>query len=410
MQSHSGPGEKPYAIVVGLDSTQGLQTARILDAHQVPVIAIAKDPRHYCCRTRVCEKIFFANTGNNEFIKVLEDLGPRIKQRAVLIPCNDMSVLLVSRHRHILERWYYVGLPAPDVVEMMLDKVRFYTFAQEEGLPIPNTYLIHDRSDVEQALNTLNFPCVLKPPISATPEWERNSKLKAFKIFNTTELFALYDRCKELAEVLILQEWVGGDDSSLYICNSYFNADSQPVATFASRKIRQWPPQTGECSLGVECQSDVILSETIRLFRKVNFRGLGYLEMKRDERSGDYFIMEPNIGRPTGQASIAEAGGVELTYAMYCDNIGLPLPEGLEQRDTGVKWIFLRRDFQSALHYWRQGKLTLKDWWLSWRGRKRYALFSWRDPAPFWGDLCRSICLFMSPVERKKRDYSNPLS
>jgi predicted ATP-grasp superfamily ATP-dependent carboligase len=139
----------------------------------------------------------------------------------------------------------------------------------------------------------------------------------------------------------------------------------------------------------------------------VQYRGLGYLEMKRDARSGRYFIIEPNIGRPTGRSATAEAGGVELLYTMYCDALGWPLPANRIQTYQGVKWIYLRQDLQSVLHYWRRGDLTLKEWWQSWRGRKTYALFSWRDPGPFLSDLHRVARLYLSPRERRKRDYQN---
>jgi len=131
------------------------------------------------------------------------------------------------------------------------------------------------------------------------------------------------------------------------------------------------------------------------------------VEIKRDARSGDYFIIEPNIGRPTGRSSIAEAGGVELLYTAYCDIVGLPLPERREQTYHGVKWISLRRDLQSAVYHWRSGNLTLREWRESVRGRKAYALFSWEDPGPSIGDLQRSVRLYLSPEERKKHDFRN---
>jgi predicted ATP-grasp superfamily ATP-dependent carboligase len=205
--------------------------------------------------------------------------------------------------------------------------------------------------------------------------------------------------------VLILQEWVEGPESNLYSCNCYYDGGSTPLVTFVARKIRQWPPVTGESCLGEEVQDDVVLNETIRLFDSVNYRGLGYVEMKRDERNGEYYIMEPNIGRPTGRSAIAEAGGVELLFTMYCDALNWPLPEKRSQLYGDVKWIFLRRDLQSALYNWRRGNLTLKEWWQSWRGKKGYALFSWSDPGPFIGDILRSIRLFLSAEERAKRDY-----
>lgn len=376
----------PYAFVIGLDCITGLQTARILAGHDIPIIALAKDPNHFCCQTRVCEKIIQANTAGEEFIEVLESLGPQLSQKAVLYPCTDMSVLTISRHRHRLAAWYHVVLPEPEVVEMLMDKVSFYTYAQEKGLPIPKTFLLKNRNDAEAAANELTFPCIMKPPMK-TPTWEKHTRAKVYKVTNPEEFLALYDQCSGWADLLMVQEWIEGDDATLYSCNCYFNACSEPMVTFVARKLRQWPPQTGTSCLGEECRNDFVLEESIRLFRSVNYRGLGYVEMKRDERTGKHFIIEPNIGRPTGRSAIAEAGGVELLYTKYCDVLGLPLPANREQKYKGVKWIYLQHDIPSALHYWKRGELTLREWWRSVRGAKRDAVFSWTDPAPFWYSL-----------------------
>lgn len=384
--------QQPYAVVIGLDCITGLQTARLLARRGVPVVAIAGDPSHYCCRTNVCEEILFADTGSEAFIRVLEGLGPGLAQKAVLFPCTDMSVLLISRHRHRLESWYHVVLPEAEVVEMLMDKISFYTYAQAEGLPIPGTILLKSRADAERAARELTFPCILKPPIKS-PTWQKHTSAKVYKVGSAVEFLALYDRCCEWAEVLMVQEWIEGTDADLYSCNCYFNANSEPVVTFIARKLRQWPPETGTSCLGEECRNDEVLHESLRLFSGVGYHGLGYVEMKRDAHSGKHYIIEPNIGRPTGRSAIAEGGKVELLYATYCDAIGRPLPANIKQTYQGVKWIYLRRDLQSAWYYWRRGDLTLREWWRSWRGRKVYAVFSWRDPAPFWNDLLRAAGL-----------------
>lgn len=399
--------QQPYAIIIGLDSMQGIQAARILAHRKVPVIALAEDPKHPSCRTRVCEEILFANTGSEELIRTLDTLGPTLSEKAVLFPCEDKNVWLLSRYRQRLEEWYHLVLPEEDVVEMMMDKVRFYAYAEEEGFPIPRTFFLRSKADAEEAARRLTFPCILKPP-NTSQGWWQHTMVKAFKVSNEEELLLSYDHCKRWTDALILQEWIDGTDANLYSCNCYFDANSEPVASFISRKLRQWPPETGQSSLGQECWDDVVYNETVRLFRSVRHRGLGYLEMKRDEASGNYFIIEPNIGRPTGRSAIAEAGGVELLYTMYCDSVGWPLPAGLEQKHDGIKWIHLRRDFQSALYHRLQGELTLKEWYRSWRGRKTYALFSWSDPAPFLADLITVIRVALSRRERRRRGFRNP--
>ena len=376
----------PHAIIIGLDSLPGIQSARTLARHGVPVIAIARRPKHYCCRTRVCSKILVADTQSDEFIDLLVALGPTLDQKAVLFPCTDTSVLLVSQHRQKLQDRYHVALPEPDVVEMLMDKARFFTYAQGRGFRLPRTVVLRTRADVEQAIEELTFPCVLKPALK-TPAWARNSPSKVFRVHSAEELVTAYGRCSSWARPLVVQEWVVGSDANLYSCNCYFDARFGLVAAFVARKLRQWPPEAGISCLGEECRNDTVLEESLRLFRSVDYRGLGYVEMKRDERSGEHFILEANIGRPTGRSAIAEAGGVELLYAMVCDNAGWPLPENLEQQYRGVKWIHLHYDLRSALSYWRRGELTLREFRRSWQGRKTYALFSWTDPGPFLGDL-----------------------
>jgi predicted ATP-grasp superfamily ATP-dependent carboligase len=376
----------PYAFIIGLDCITGLQSARILARHGIPVIGLVKDLDHFCCRTKMVEKILKANTASEEFIELLEKMGPTLEQKAVLFPCTDMSVLTLSRNRQRLEKWYHIALPKAEVVEMLMDKVSFYTYAEKEGLAIPRTFFLRSRSDAEAAAGELTYPCIMKPPMK-TPTWEKNTKAKVYKVASRGEFIELYDRCSGWADLLMVQEWIEGNDADLYSCNCYFDANSQPLVTFIARKIRQWPIETGTSCLGEECRNDAVLEESLRLFHSVNYHGLGYVEMKRDQRSGKHYIIEPNIGRPTGRSAIAETGDVELLYTKYCDLLGLPLPQNRVQKYQGVKWMYLRHDIQSALYYWWRGKLTIRDWWRSVRGRKMDAVFAWNDQAPFWYDL-----------------------
>jgi D-aspartate ligase len=376
------------AIVIGLDCITGLQTARILARRGVPVIGIAADPKHPCARTRVCEKIVAGPTANSGLIATLEELGPTLERRAVLYPCTDAAVLVVGRNRVRLESWFHVALPDTPMLESLADKVHFAHYAKRAGLPIPQTALLHNRADAVRAAAELNFPCILKPA-SRSEGWEKNIGSKVFRAATPQELIELYDRCSPWSDSFVAQQWIEGSDSDLYSCNCYFDATGEPIVTFVARKLRQWPPRAGVSCLGEECRNDVVHDLTVRLFRSVKFHGLGYLEVKRDSRTGEHYVIEANVGRPTGRSAIAEAGGVDLLYTMYCDTLGLPLPSGLVQWHTGVKWIYWRQDLRSAFYYWRTGELSLVEWARSWRGRKVDAVFSWSDPRPFLADISK---------------------
>ncbi len=397
---------KPVAVVTGLEYMQGLQAARILSKrHHLPVIAISGNRKHPYCSTNCCRKIIFCH---DNLIEVLENIGAQLSQKAVLFPGCDADVLLVSRNRERLSPWFHLCLPKPEVVELLMDKLQFYAFAKQSGFRIPDTWFVYTRDDLDKATGTISFPCVLKPHYR-TATWNELSVFKAFKITCAEQLIATYEQYKSATDCFILQNWIEGPDANLFSCNAYFNAESKPLATFVARKLRQWPPEMGQSSLGEECRDDFVLHETLRLFQRVGFYGLAYLEIKRDQRKGEYFIVEPNICRPTGRSAIAEAGGVDLLYTMYCDALGLPLPPSRQQRYQGVKWINLRQDLRSALYYWRKGELSFRQWLQSVHGKKCYAIFSWSDPRPFWGDLLRSALLFLNRGERRKRDPQRAL-
>lgn len=98
------------------------------------------------------------------------------------------------------------------------------------------------------------------------------------------------------------------------------------------------------------------------------------MEFKRESPTGRLVAIEPNVGRPTGRSTLAEASQVELHAALCRDVLVLSMARLPEQSD-GVKWIHLLGDFQSTFHHLRRGELDLRDWLESVRGRKVHAVF-----------------------------------
>ena len=384
------------ALIIGVDCLPGIQTARILAENGVPVIGIARDPNHPFSHTNTCQAIRFSAMSQDGLISTLEEVSARLERKAVLYPCTDYSVLLVSRNRRALHERYHIALPESDTLEMLMDKTSFFRFAREHGLPVPTTFFLRTRAEAIAASNEMPFPCIMKPGFKSS-NWEKNAAgAKAYLLSSSQEFLAAYDRCSSWAESILVQEWVHGTDADLYSCNCYFDRQSKPIVTFVARKLRQNPPVVGISASGEECRNDSVLKQTVELFTSVSLRGLGYLEMKKDARSGQYRIIEPNIGRPTGRSAIAEAGGVPLIYSMYCDLAGLPLPARREQTYRGAKWIYFKNDLASSWRYWQKGELSVREWLRSLRGYKRDAVFSWRDPIPFlldwWTPIRNWIC------------------
>ena len=170
-----------------------------------------------------------------------------------------------------------------------------------------------------------------------------------------------------------------------------------PIITFTSRKLRQWPIENGEISLGEEIRNDDVVKLTVDLFNGIQFSGVGSLEMKKKPEDQKYYMIEANLCRLPLRFKIVEAGGVELLYTMYSEALGKTEKTNTIQRYIGVKWISLHSDLMASREYMKKGKLTFRDWLGSIRGVNTFAVLSIRDPLPFIYDMCD---LFMYKLRR----------
>jgi predicted ATP-grasp superfamily ATP-dependent carboligase len=393
---------KPPAVVIGLDSITGLQTARVLAGHDVPVLGIAVNRHHPVCRTNACQALVYADTSSETLVSALHQVARIAGGPCVLFPCTDLSVLTLARCRDALADECHAVLPPADVVERLLDKASFHAYAVANGLPVANSRVLHTRSDAENAAAELQFPCVLKPAVKRH-QWLSVTAAKIFRVNDAGELLRRYDMCRAWADPLIAQEFVRGGDDCHFTCNAYFDAKGQPVLTFVSQKLRQWPLEGGVGCLSRESRNDVVRDLTIQVFGRAGHHGLAYLEVKRDERTGRHVIIEPNVGRPTGRSAAADRAGVQLLWTQYCDALGLRLPDATPQRYEGAKWIYLRQDCQAAFAQWWRGQLTAADWVRSLRGCGADAMFAWTDLRPFFADIAHTVGKMVKGRDRPLR-------
>lgn len=393
------PTDRSAAVIVGLDCITGLQSTRIFAARGIPVVGVVADPRHFCARTRLPVATIRASLQGEPLIEALVSLGRRLDHPGVLIPCTDSAVLAISGGRSRLAESFRFVLPDHADVERLMDKVGFAEHAIAAGLTIPPTAVLRSRDDAERAAASLAFPAVLKPGLKG-PAWLAATNAKAIPIETPEALLARYDETSTWAAVLIAQSWVPGPERSLYSVNTYYDRSSTQRVSFVARKLRQWPLDTGTSCLGEEVRSPEAEAIARDLFGSVRYRGLGYVEAKADERTGRLVIIEPNIGRPTGRSAIAEKGGVELLMSVYRDALGEPLPNAVEQRYRGVKWIYWRHDLQAAVVRARRGELSVGDWLRSVRGPKTEAVFARRDPLPFVADVVHTAGALIRATRR----------
>jgi D-aspartate ligase len=103
------------------------------------------------------------------------------------------------------------------------------------------------------------------------------------------------------------------------------------------------------------------------------------LEYKQDPRDGRYKLLDVNA-RTWGYHSLGAAAGVDFTYLLFRDQLGLPV-QRVSAR-PGVRWIRVLTDLPNAARDIWAGNAQVGSYLRSLRGISAEAVFSVRDPVP----------------------------
>jgi predicted ATP-grasp superfamily ATP-dependent carboligase len=323
----------PAAVVVGL-GLNGLGVVRSLGGAGVPTLALETDLGSAAAATRHCRKLQVAALDGPGLIDELLRIRATLASAPVLILTKEGSVAAVSAQRDRLAGHYRFSMPGHSTMQALLDKLRFQALAQEHGFAIPRAARLGD-DDHEQMLETLRFPCILKP-VTKDLEYGRRFA-KAYRIGSAAEGLALWREMRAVVAEVIVQEWIEGGDADVYFCLQYRPPDGGATTSFVGRKLRQWPVLVGgtaSCVPAPEAAAE-LTDLTDRFFAAVGFVGLGSMEYKRDRRDGAFYMVEPTVGRTDFQEEVATLNGVNIPLAACRGELGLPPPPVRRARPCG---------------------------------------------------------------------------
>lgn len=364
------------AVVLGAGAN-GLGVARSLARARVAVWLLDSDPRRPELRTRAARPLVVPALQGEALVEALERLALTqfSGMRPVLFLTQEETVRTVSHHRDRLASLYRFSLPPVVVVDALQHKFGFQRMAERFGSPIPPLVHIRGPSELPE-LDRLHYPVVVKPG-ERNEDYGRRFR-KAYRVETVQEADALVRGMLAVMPDIVVQEWIDGPDSNIYFCMQYTQRQGHLSASFTGRKIRSWPPGVGgtaSCIAAPEVH-DALSRLTSRFFQDAGVIGMASMEYKRDARSGEFRMVEPTIGRTDYQEEIATLNGVNLPYAAWCSELGLPFaapPAKLRP----VVWRVRTEDAQSAA---LQGGGSARGYPRD--ARVADALWRWNDPLP----------------------------
>lgn len=290
----------------------------------------------------------------------------------VLLFQSDASALFVGRHRDRLTPQLRFLVAEQDLLEVLVDKIRFRELAEQLELPVPPSRRFDPATD--DVPGDVPFPALVKPSHRDARWVEVEPAGKAVRVPDRSALEALRPRLAGYGRPLLLQTVVEGPESSIESYHCYVSAAGDVVAEFTGRKVRTRPVEFGRTTAAEITDVDDVKAVGRRVCERLGLRGVAKVDLKRDA-DGRLWLLEVNP-RCTLWLNPGAAAGIDIPALLWADLSGRPRPRVGPVR-PGVRWCS-SWDLQAARQW---GVPTAR--WLRWAAScETRSMLDLRDPLP----------------------------
>ena len=347
--------------------------------------------------SRYCTETVLYPSPHSDYDHCAESLCRLVRETKadVLLPVTDVTTFMVTERKAELSRDCAVPFPDYESVARAADKFSLMKTAEELNVPIPRTaYLTcpDDKEDGMRRSDAMGYPVVIKPSRSRF-RTESGWRSSGVRYANSREelRMILADSEKNREFPLLLQERIYGDGVGIFLCMDH----GEVVAAFSHRRLREKPPSGGVSVLRESVPVDNTLKAySERLLKALDWRGVGMVEYKTDNRTGDCKLIEIN-GRFWGSLQLAIDSGVDFPSILLKMATGEEVMPVLDYR-VGVRtrWLWGDVDVLLSLLLKNRKKLNLPphypgrwrsmvDFMHLWGKDLHYEVLSRDDPGPW---------------------------
>jgi len=373
----------PPVLILNLYYHAGIGVVRTLGRLGVPVSGIHHDTTVPAARSRYLREVLGWNLeieSNEDSLEFVLHAGRRFAERPVLIAADDTAQGFVDRNAAALSEVFAFPNQTPGLTTRLYDKRGLYELCAEHGVPAPRTTFPENREQARVQLEDAVFPVILKP--LEVVRFRNRNGIPMYIAGHAADALAAYDRLEDAdAPNIMLQEYIPGPSSSVWVFTGYFDAESELVFGAGAVKRRQYPIHTGTTCFGEVRSNAQMEAVTADFVKALGYRGVFDCGYRHDARDGTYKLLDVNPRVGANFRQCVGRDGLDVVRAMYLDLTGRPVPR--DEPAEGRTWWVENYDLAAAIGLWREGSLPLRRWLASLRAVDEPAWFDRRDLAPF---------------------------
>ena len=252
----------------------------------------------------------------NEFVKDID------AKKIVCISSNETYARFLVLNKNKLDKRILFNYVDLDFLDSLMMKDKFYKKYGSSGL-LPKTivYNLNDELKID-----IPFPVIVKPSnVISFNHIDFEGKKKIYKLNNIEEVKQTVEcfRKSDYNDTLIIQEYIPGDDSSLFDGVIYSNTKGEcQFFAFAQIGLQEHTSNmvgNAACLINgynTNGYDEKIVMQFKEFMEKINFKGLAELDIKYDYRDKKYKILEINARQGRCSYYVTAAGYNLVKYVV----------------------------------------------------------------------------------------------
>lgn len=262
-------------------------------------------PYSYTRYTKILNMEYVEDFWQEEvFLKKLDEYYEKHKdEKILLVSSNETYGEFIAKNKEKLEGKFYFNYPNVELQRTLVMKDLFYKTYADSCIDLPRTQYF-DCAKEEKIELEVPFPVIVKPAnVIKFKHMTFEGKKKVYCLNSEEELMQVINYFKKggYDDILIIQEYIPGDDSNLFDAVIYCDKNSKArLVSFAQIGLQEHAPSMiGNATVLINGYSqypgvDEMIEKIKNFMESIGYQGFAEFDMKYDYRTKQYKVMEIN--------------------------------------------------------------------------------------------------------------------
>lgn len=313
-------------IILGTDANAYGLARSFHEAYNIKSLAIGTFPLRETRNSKIVEVRTYDNL-YKDFVKIMSDIYNEFTtkyNKFILLSCAEWYTDLILDNESKLSKMFILPFMDKKLKPLLENKESFYNICNKHNLDYPNTIII-TKGNYKTIKIPFSGPYALKPSSSTLySKVNFQGKEKSYKLDTITQVKEIAKKIFSSGynEHIVLQDYIPGNDDSMYVLNCYSNSKGKVKMMCLGRCLieEHTPYGVGNYKAIISTSNDIIYQKVKDFLEDINYVGYSNFDLKYDFRDNKYKFLEMNL-RQGRSSYFTTAAGCNLAKCLIEDYI-----------------------------------------------------------------------------------------